>query len=93
MDASTGTGGHPIAPVRPPPHQEIGLFINRYAKVLGEQRDTLRTQVVARYGRNESIRDIAAGLGRSYGFVHTLLGEADVEMRSRGGKRRQRRSP
>ncbi|WP_373873951.1 helix-turn-helix domain-containing protein [Virgisporangium ochraceum] len=39
------------------------------------------------------MRDIAAGLGRSYGFVHTLLGEAGVPMRSRGGKRRQRRSP
>ena len=41
--------------------------------------------IVTRYGRGDSIRKIAAATGRSYGGVHSILVEAKVEFRPRGG--------
>ncbi|MCZ0975900.1 helix-turn-helix domain-containing protein [Streptomyces albulus] len=40
------------------------------------------------YADGTSIRRIAAMSGRSYGFVHRCLADADVMFRSRGGKAR-----
>jgi len=40
--------------------------------------------VVRAYGKGASVRELAALYGRAYGFIHRLLIEADVTMRSRG---------
>jgi hypothetical protein len=64
----------------------------RATRVTGEARAQLIREVAARYGAGESIRELAASLGRSYGFVHRLLIEADVELRGRGGATRNRTS-
>lgn len=61
----------------------------RGRQVIGQQRKELTDQVVAEYLDGRSVRQIANTIGRSYGFVHRLLREAGVEMRSRGGPRRR----
>ena len=38
-----------------------------------------------RYEAGESIRSLASSTGRSYGFIHRILTEMGVTLRSRGG--------
>lgn len=59
-------------------------------RITGNQRATLRGQMVTEYAKGTPIRDIAEQCGRSYGFVHRVLVESRVEFRSRGGKHRKR---
>ncbi|HQY33583.1 helix-turn-helix domain-containing protein [Actinotalea sp.] len=58
------------------------------SRITGESRSDLAASLVERYGRGESIRSMAQDLGRSYGFVHGVLVESGVPMRSRGGATR-----
>jgi hypothetical protein len=62
----------------------------RATRVTGEARADLTREVVSRYEAGESIRELAASLDRSYGFVHRLLSEAGVGLRGRGGATRNR---
>ena len=55
------------------------------ARLVGEQRESITATVTARYDQGDSIRDIAALTGRSYGFVHRVLVESGASLRSRGG--------
>ena len=59
------------------------------ARLVGEDRDQIMSQVTEHYGDGKSIRDIAAKTGRSYGFVHRVLVESGATMRSRGGSTRR----
>ncbi|WP_223774489.1 helix-turn-helix domain-containing protein [Streptomyces sp. 135] len=59
------------------PHSRIG----------GEMRSAMAADFKDAYLAGDSVRAIAAGSGRSYGFVHTLLSEAGVDFRARGGSR------
>lgn len=61
---------------------------DRNRQVRGDERRDLTEYVTAEYDRGRSIRDIAASIGRSYGFVHRLLAEAGVDFRTRGGARK-----
>ncbi len=63
------------------------------ARITGTDRSTLSADVCHRYQSGESIRSLAASSGRSYGFVHGLLIEAQVPLRGRGGATRRRGSP
>lgn len=58
------------------------------SRITGEGRDDLAKSLVGRYERGESIRSMADDIGRSYGFVHGVLVEAGVTMRTRGGATR-----
>lgn len=58
------------------------------SRITGENRQDLAASLVERYNRGESIRALADDIGRSYGFVHGVLSEAGVTMRSRGGATR-----
>ena len=58
------------------------------SRITGEGRDELARSLVTRYERGESIRSMADDIGRSYGFVHGVLAEAGVPMRTRGGATR-----
>jgi hypothetical protein len=57
-------------------------------RVTGTARRELAGQLVARYEKGASIRALAESIGRSYGFVHRVLSESDVTIRSRGGATR-----
>jgi transposase len=60
------------------------------ARITGAQRDRLHDELKSRYEGGESIRSIAKSMGRSYGFVHNVLAETDVELRKRGGANRRK---
>lgn len=59
-------------------------------RVTGKEREELTASLVAQYRAGASIRELAAATGRSYGFVHRLLSESDVDLRGRGGATRGR---
>ncbi len=64
----------------------------RATRVTGEDRAAMSRDLVARYEAGESIRELAASTGRSYGFVHRLLSESGAQLRGRGGATRNRAS-
>jgi hypothetical protein len=57
-------------------------------RVSGSERDKLTADLKKKYAAGASIRELAAQTGRSYGFVHRLLSDADVTLRGRGGATR-----
>lgn len=61
-------------------------------QVRGDERRALTEHVTVQYLKGQSIRAIASTIGRSYGFVHRLLNEGGVKLRTRGGARRAGRS-
>lgn len=62
--------------------------IKKGARITGGERTTLADDLKAKYAQGASIRALAAETGRSYGFVHRILTESDVSLRSRGGATR-----
>lgn len=55
------------------------------ARLTGADRIRMGERVQALYADGKSIRAIAQDTGRSYGFVHRVLTEHRVPLRSRGG--------
>ncbi len=64
--------------------------IKKGARLTGTERDDLASKLVKEYEQGASIRSLAESTGRSYGFVHRVLSESDVTLRSRGGATRGR---
>ncbi|MFF4710087.1 helix-turn-helix domain-containing protein [Streptomyces eurythermus] len=58
-------------------------------QITGAARQKLAREMKEQYEGGRSIRAIAEAYGRSYGFVHRVLTEMDVPLRSRGGERPQ----
>lgn len=50
------------------------------------QRARIETELRKKYDAGASIRAIAEETGRSYGWIHGVLGDAGVIFRQRGGK-------
>ncbi|MGW0868204.1 helix-turn-helix domain-containing protein [Streptomyces sp. NPDC002611] len=53
--------------------------------IKGPARHKIAAELKKAYDKGASIRTLAHGCNRSYGFVHRLLTEAGTTMRSRGG--------
>jgi hypothetical protein len=66
--------------------------IKKGARITGDDRSTLAQDLKGRYDGGASIRTLAAETGRSYGFVHRILSESEVSLRSRGGATRGRKA-
>ena len=66
--------------------------LKKGSRVTGMERDRLATDLRRKYDLGESIRDLAAETGRSYGFVHRILSESGVNLRGRGGATRGRKA-
>ena len=62
--------------------------LKKGTRVTGADRSKLATTLGKRYDNGESIRDLAASTGRSYGFIHRILTETGVRLRGRGGATR-----
>ncbi len=60
----------------------------RGSRVTGAERAELAASLGRRYAAGESVRALAEDTGRSFGFVHGLVKEAGVPLRSRGGPTR-----
>jgi Helix-turn-helix domain len=65
--------------------------LRKGARITGAERTKLAGEVRKQYEKGRSIRDLADGHGRSYGFIHRLLIENDVTLRGRGGATRGRK--
>jgi hypothetical protein len=66
--------------------------LKKGSRVTGMERDRLATDLRRKYDSGESIRDLAAATGRSYGFVHRILSESGANLRGRGGATRGRKA-
>ncbi|MTD13785.1 transcriptional regulator [Nakamurella sp. YIM 132087] len=65
--------------------------IRKGARITGPARDKLTADLRKKYEKGQSIRALAEGMGRSYGFVHRLLVDAEVPLRGRGGATRTKK--
>ncbi|HEY2222440.1 MAG TPA: helix-turn-helix domain-containing protein [Actinomycetospora sp.] len=66
--------------------------LKKGARITGDQRDKLATDLKKKYEKGASIRSLAESTGRSYGFVHRVLSESGVTLRGRGGATRTKKS-
>ncbi len=66
--------------------------VKKGARITGSDRATLATDLSRKYSDGASIRSLAEETGRSYGFVHRILKESEVSLRSRGGATRGKRA-
>jgi hypothetical protein len=64
--------------------------LKKGTRVTGADRTKLASELQKRYAAGESIRALASSTGRSYGFIHRILAESGVPLRSRGGATRGR---
>ncbi|WP_326599718.1 helix-turn-helix domain-containing protein [Streptomyces sp. NBC_01803] len=62
--------------------------LKKGSRVTGPAREQLAADLKRKYESGASIRALAEETGRSYGFVHRMLSEADVTLRGRGGATR-----
>lgn len=62
--------------------------IAKGARVTGAERTKLAGELRKQYAKGASIRELAEAQERSYGFIHRVLAESDVALRSRGGATR-----
>ncbi|MEU7480544.1 helix-turn-helix domain-containing protein [Lentzea sp. NPDC042327] len=62
--------------------------LKRGARITGANRDKIAAELKTQYEKGASIRALAESTGRSYGFVHRILGESGVVFRDRGGHNR-----
>lgn len=67
----------------------MAAVLPKHARITGTPRAKLSTELKKAYAKGASIRELAEQHGRSYGFVHRLLTEADVALRGRGGAARK----
>jgi predicted transcriptional regulator len=62
--------------------------LKKGARITGNDRSKLATDLKKQYDKGKSIRELAASHGRSYGFVHRVLSESGATLRGRGGATR-----
>jgi autotransporter adhesin len=67
------------------------VTIKKGARITGAAREKLAADLRKKYEKGQSIRALAEGTGRSYGFVHRLLLDAEVPLRGRGGATRTKK--
>jgi hypothetical protein len=66
--------------------------LKKGSRVTGDDRDKLAADLKRKYESGQSIRLLAEGSGRSYGFVHRILSESGATLRGRGGATRKKSS-
>jgi Helix-turn-helix domain len=65
--------------------------LKKGSRITGVARDKLGSQLVRKYEKGSSVRALAEETGRSYGFIHRVLSESGVTLRSRGGATRTKK--
>lgn len=69
-------------------HDVLGSRVH----ITGPARHKLGADLKKAYDKGASIRILAEGCGRSYGFIHRLLTEAGTALRTRGRSNNQSRT-
>ncbi|QFY09657.1 hypothetical protein GBF35_26045 [Nonomuraea phyllanthi] len=54
-----------------------------------QSTDDLHAEIIRKYSDGLSVRLTAEAVGKSYGYVHRILTDADVTLRPRGGARKK----
>ena len=60
--------------------------LKKHERITGTDRDVLARELAKKYTAGASIRALAEEYGRSFGFIHKILTEHEVTLRSRGHK-------
>jgi len=81
--------GHGIRRQRPCPEGDDVTEPVKGKRITGANRDKYAADLRKKYEGGQSIRALAATTGRSYGFVHRMLGESGAALRGRGGATRK----
>mgnify|MGYP006873464666 CR=1 FL=1 len=68
--------------------QSASQTLTKGSRITGSARTKLAADLKKKYEKGQSIRALAESTGRSYGFVHRLLVDAEVTLRGRGGATR-----
>jgi transposase len=68
----------------------VAETVKKGSRLTGAERESLAAELSKGYAEGKSIRALAEETGRSYGFVHRILSESEVSLRSRGGATRGR---
>ncbi len=58
--------------------------LEKSIRIAGQSRTQLAADLKTQYEQGASIRELARATGRSYGFIHAVLTEAQVPLRGRG---------
>ncbi len=58
--------------------------LEKSVRIAGQSRTQLAADLKTQYEQGASIRELARATGRSYGFIHAVLTEAQVSLRGRG---------
>jgi predicted transcriptional regulator len=66
--------------------------LKKGSRVTGTERDKLTGVLRKKYDAGASIRELAESTGRSYGFIHRVLGESGATLRGRGGPTRRKKA-
>ncbi|WP_331742677.1 helix-turn-helix domain-containing protein (plasmid) [Streptomyces sp. NBC_00868] len=66
----------------------MNLRLPKNTHLLGPERARFAAELKKAYISGTSIRELSEQTGRSFGWVHRMLGEAGVVFRSRGGPTR-----
>src|SRR3954447_23790793 len=66
----------------------VAETVKKGARITGADRAKLPRELTKKYTSGATIRALEEERGRSYGFVHRILTENDVSLRSRGGATR-----
>ncbi len=67
--------------------------LGKSVRITGESRAQLAADLKAQYEQGASIRELTRTTGRSYGFIHQVLSEAQVPLRGRGHPWHRRTTP
>ncbi|NJQ07779.1 hypothetical protein HCN56_19865 [Streptomyces lonarensis] len=70
----------------------VAETLKKGSRVTGAAREELAADLKRKYESGASIRALAEETGRSYGFVHRMLRESEVNLRGRGGATRGKKS-
>jgi hypothetical protein len=65
--------------------------LKKGSRITGTERDKLAGDLKRKYDSGQSIRALASSTGRSYGFIHRILGESGASLRGRGATRGKKR--
>ncbi len=58
--------------------------LEKSVRIAGQSRTQLAADLKTQYEQGASIRELARATGRSYGFIHAVLTEAQEPLRGRG---------
>ena len=88
--ATTNVAGESPADI-PTPRRTAGKPRRASRPMSAQERKNLGADAVKLYAELRSIRAVANEVDRSYGLIHTLLSEADVELQPQGSRRTNNR--